>query len=124
MRLSKDRLEQFKQQLTVEKERLEKTFDIHRKEDMALDPEDLSDEMDMTSSHLNQNLIFRIRDRERVLLKKIDKALTKLDEGSFGTCEECSDPIELKRLLARPVATLCIKCKEEEEHRETTTQSI
>ena len=59
-----------------------------------------------------------LRDRERVLLRKIEKALEKIDAGEYGLCENCGDPIEVKRLEARPVTDLCILCKEEQEQME------
>ena len=62
--------------------------------------------------------ILRIKDRERKLINKIEKALEKIKDGSFGICEKCGEEISEKRLEARPVATLCIRCKEEEELRE------
>ena len=118
MPLSGKQLNYFKKVLIEEHKRLQSVFESHRKNNLALDSDDLMDETDMASSQINQNLTFRIRDRERVLLQKIEKALNKVADGSFGNCEECDDEIEFNRLKARPVATLCIKCKEEQEHRE------
>jgi DnaK suppressor protein len=86
--------------------------------DMKLDQGDLADEMDLASSEYLQSFQFRLRGRERTFLNKIDKALGKLKDGSFGTCEVCEEPIHTKRLEARPEATLCIKCKEEQEREE------
>jgi DnaK suppressor protein len=57
----------------------------------------------------------RLRDREQILLKKIDKALTKIEKGDYGICEKCGEEISVKRLEARPVTDLCIRCKEEQE---------
>lgn len=62
-----------------------------------------------------RNRTLRIRDRERKLLSKIDAALGRIDAGTFGECAECGDPIGSERLRARPVTTLCIGCKAEEE---------
>jgi len=67
-----------------------------------------------------RNLELRIRDRERKLIGKIDEALDRIERGMFGRCEECDDPIGADRLRVRPVTTLCIRCKEEEEARERT----
>ncbi len=67
-----------------------------------------------------RNRTLRIRDRERKLLGKIESALERIEEGTFGICEECGEPIGAERLRARPVTTLCIECKareEEAEHR-------
>ena len=60
----------------------------------------------------------RLRERERVLLQKIDAALAKIEAGTYGKCLSCGEDIGLKRLQARPVATLCIDCKSQQEKRE------
>jgi len=86
--------------------------------ELAVSPDDLPDETDLAASEVNQNLVFKLRDRERLLLMKIDEALGRVEEGSFGICLDCEEPIEPRRLEARPVSTLCIACKETEEHKE------
>lgn len=76
------------------------------------------DPTDRASMESDRNFELRIRDRERKLISKIKKALEKVEDGTFGFCEVCGEPIEFKRLEARPVTTLCIECKtmaEEEE---------
>lgn len=80
--------------------------------------EDLLDEVDLASSESDQNMNIRLRDRERTLLKKIDKALKKIEDGIYGVCESCGEEISAKRLEARPVTDLCIRCKEEQEKME------
>jgi len=87
-------------------------------QDMTLDASELPDEMDLASSEYMQSFTFRLRGRERVFLQKIEKALKKLDEDLFGVCEDCEDPISIKRLEARPETELCIRCKEDEERTE------
>jgi DnaK suppressor protein len=57
----------------------------------------------------------RIRDRERKLMDKIDQALSRIEDGTFGECEECGEMITVGRLKARPVTTLCIECKAKQE---------
>ena len=86
-----------------------------RNEEATLYKDDLPDEFDLASSEYAQSLVFRLRDREKWLLGKIDKALKKIDDGDFGICEDCGEDISIKRLEARPVTTLCIRCKEEQE---------
>ena len=86
--------------------------------ELAVSPDDLPDETDLAASEVNQNLVFKLRDRERLLLMKIDEALARVEEGNFGICLDCEEPIEPRRLEARPVSTLCIACKETEEHKE------
>jgi DnaK suppressor protein len=87
-------------------------------DDMALDTNDLPDEMDLASSEYLQSFTFRLRGRERSFLDKIEKALAKIEEGNFGNCEECEEEISIKRLEARPETTLCIRCKEDQERAE------
>lgn len=87
-------------------------------EDMALDTNDLPDEMDLAQSEYNQSFTFRLRGRERFFLQKIDRALKKLDDDEFGVCEDCGEEISEKRLEARPETTLCIRCKEDQERME------
>lgn len=77
--------------------------------------EDLLDEVDLASTESDQNMSIRLRDRERTLLKKIEKALVKIDQGEYGVCESCGEEIGVRRLEARPVTDLCIRCKEEQE---------
>lgn len=89
-----------------------------REQGMGVEKEDLADEVDLASTETGQTLNLRLRDRELVLLKKIDKTLEKIDEGEFGVCESCGEEIGMKRLEARPVTDLCIRCKEEQEHAE------
>ena len=111
-------LAKYKKLLLEEKQRIINNSKNALQNELALSPDDLPDETDLAASEVNQNLVFKLRDRERQLLSKIDQALLRIDDGSFGTCEECEEPIEPRRLEARPVSTLCIACKEREEHRE------
>ncbi len=108
----------FRKLLTEEKQRLLVNSQKVLANELALSPDDLPDETDLAVSAINQSLVFKLRDRERQLLSKVGFALQRLDEGTFGTCQECEEPIEPRRLEARPVSTLCISCKEREEHRE------
>jgi len=76
------------------------------------------DPTDRASMESDRNFELRIRDRERKLISKIKGALEKIEEGTFGTCEVCGEPIEFKRLEARPVTSHCIECKTDEEEEE------
>lgn len=80
--------------------------------------EDLPDVVDRSTTETDRNFTLRLLDRERKLLKKVDEALTRLDNGEFGICESCGEDIGKERLSARPVATLCIACKEAQEQNE------
>jgi len=104
--------------LLEEKQRILNNSKNAMRTELAVSPDDLPDETDLAASEVNQNLVFKLRDRERLLLMKIDEALARVEEGIFGICLDCEEPIEPRRLEARPVSTLCIACKETEEHKE------
>jgi DnaK suppressor protein len=111
-------LARFRKLLLEEKQRILNNSKNALKNDLALSQDDLMDETDLAASEVSQNLVFKLRDRERLLLSKIDDAMARIEEGSFGSCADCEEPIEARRLEARPMSTLCIACKEKEEHRE------
>jgi DnaK suppressor protein len=73
---------------------------------------------DRASSETDRAIELRARDRQRKLIAKIDAALARIDEGSYGYCEETGEPIALRRLDARPIATLSIEAQERHERRE------
>ncbi len=77
--------------------------------------ENFPDPTDRATLEADRNFMLRIRDRESKLIKKIKKALEKIETDTFGVCETCSDDIALKRMKARPVTTQCIGCKTKEE---------
>ncbi len=89
--------------------------------DIHLDPDDFPDEIDTASSESGLAFIGRLRERERVLIQKIEGALERIHEGVYGECTSCGEDIGLKRLEARPVATLCIDCKSQQEKLEGRT---
>ena len=78
----------------------------------------LTDPSDRATQEEEHAIELRTRDRERKLLRKIDQALERIDDGSYGYCEETGEPIGLKRLLARPTATLTVEAQERREKRE------
>ena len=116
--MNKKSLEKFKKLLTEERDSLIRKANDTLNRDAALDPNEMPDEIDQASAEYNQSFIFRIRDREKYYLSKVQKALAKIEAGTFGICEACEEPIALKRMEARPVTTLCIRCKEEQEMEE------
>jgi DnaK suppressor protein len=73
---------------------------------------------DRASSETDRTIELRARDRQRKLIAKIDGALTRIDDGTYGYCEETGEPISIKRLEARPIATLSIEAQERHERRE------
>jgi DnaK suppressor protein len=87
-------------------------------EDMSENAEHYSDPTDRASAESDRTFTLRLRDRDRKLIKKINEALERIDDGTFGVCEDCGDDIGIPRLKARPMTSLCIECKnirEEEE---------
>jgi DnaK suppressor protein len=73
---------------------------------------------DRASSETDRAIELRARDRQRKLIAKIDEALARIDDGSYGYCEETGEPISLRRLEARPIATLSVEVQERHERRE------
>ena len=86
--------------------------------DMIDEEETFPDPTDRASLESDRNFLLRIRDRERKLIVKIREALERIENGTFGICEVCGDEISEERLEARPVTTLCIDCKTDEEEKE------
>ncbi|GBE11881.1 RNA polymerase-binding transcription factor DksA [bacterium BMS3Bbin14] len=78
----------------------------------------IPDPNDRATVESDRNFELRIRGRERKLLDKIDEAIERIEDGSYGICDGCGGEIGLKRLEARPVATYCIECKTKQEQRE------
>src|SRR3954451_19101620 len=111
--MTKVQLKKFREMLEAKRAEIIKRAQQTLDEDMTLDANDLPDEMDLASSEYLQSFTFRLRGREKVFLEKIDRALGKIKDNTFGTCEECGEEISVKRLEARPETTLCIKCKED-----------
>jgi DnaK suppressor protein len=116
--LSQKQLDRFKGLLDEKRQRLIDQARETLSNEMILSPDDRFDEVDQASSEYMQAFSFRLRGRERFLMSKIEIALRKMEEGTFGICEECEEPISNKRLEARPEAPLCIQCKEAQEKEE------
>ena len=85
---------------------------------MTAQKENFPDPTDRASLEADRNFMLRIRDREHKLIKKIKKALDRIENGTFGVCDTCGEDISIKRLKARPVTTQCIDCKTKEEAQE------
>jgi DnaK suppressor protein len=118
--LNKKELKRFQEMLEEKRKVVVERARQMLSEGMVLDANDLPDEMDLASSEYIQSFEFRLRGREKSLLSKLDLALKKIDDGTFGICEICDEPIGKKRLEARPETSLCIKCKEDQEREERT----
>ena len=85
---------------------------------LQYEPNNFSDLADRASSETDRSLELRSRDRQRKLVGKIDEALSRIEDGSYGYCEETGEEISLKRLIARPIATLSIDAQELHERKE------
>jgi DnaK suppressor protein len=110
-------LAHFRNMLANMKRELSQDIDrtVHTMQDEATI---FADPNDRASQESDMSLELRNRDRERKLIKKIDETITKIDAGEYGYCDSCGVEIGLKRLEARPTATLCIDCKTLDELRE------
>lgn len=115
--MDQDKLEYFRQVLHEEMNTLlgeaGKTVS-----EMTAENVNFPDPTDRATQESDRSFELRIRDRERKLINKIKEALERLDQGEFGICELCGEDISEGRLKARPVTTLCIDCKIEEERKE------
>ncbi len=117
-RMAKEVLEEFQEILQEKRvaiiDKARSTID----EGMKLDEAELPDEYDQATSEYLQYFTLRLRGREKYFLDKIDQALARINEGTFGYCETCGEEIGMNRLRARPETTLCIRCKEAQEREE------
>jgi DnaK suppressor protein len=73
---------------------------------------------DQATAEIDRNFMLRLKGRERKLLKKIEEAIERIDQGIFGICDKCGLEINIKRLEARPVTSMCIECKTLQEEEE------
>ncbi len=117
--MNENQLEYFRQKLVQWKEDLlrDSANTLTDLKETALNEPDLNDR---ASNETDQSLELKTRDRMRKLIKKIDQALARIENGTYGYCEETGEPIGLARLEARPVATLCIEAQERHERSEKT----
>ena len=115
--MKKVELEEFRQLL---QEQMDQLLCVAGKTVSELTDEKINppDSIDQASLESERNFELRIRDREHKLISKIRQALDRIESGGFGECEDCGDPIGEARLKARPVTTLCIECKTEQERQE------
>ena len=115
--MDKATLKEFKELLEKQLAELLEDADKTANE-MADEKTNFPDPTDRASLESDRNFELRIRDRERKLIGKIREALERIEEGEFGLCEMCEEEIGIARLKARPVTTMCIDCKTEQERQE------
>src|SRR3989338_5989352 len=116
--LNKKQFESLKNLVVQEKHRVLSSLN-QECEAFKINSEDLTDEVDQASSDQTSSQILRFRNRDIFYVKKLTKAIEKMDKGEYGICEDCGDKIKFERLVARPTAELCIVCKEESEKEES-----
>ena len=121
-KIEKNLPEREKKILEIKKRLLNQKKTLLNEAGVALNvlPEDstFSEIGDLASAEIDRNFMLRLKGRERHLLKKIEAALEKIESRTYGICESCGCEIDIKRLEARPVTTLCIECKTEQEEEE------
>ncbi len=115
--MKKDEIEEYRQILQDQMDQLLQGAD-KTVSSMTDEKTNFPDPTDRASLESDRNFELRIRDRERKLISKIREAMERLEAGEFGICEECGEEIGRARLKARPVTTLCIECKTEQERQE------
>ncbi|PLX97847.1 MAG: RNA polymerase-binding protein DksA [Desulfuromonas sp.] len=115
--MNKKELKEFKQLLEKQLDELLEDAGKTASE-MADEKANFPDPTDRASLESDRNFELRIRDRERKLIGKIREALERIEDGEFGFCESCEEEIGIARLKARPVTTMCIDCKTEQERQE------
>lgn len=111
-------IEYFRKLLTGRLEEAQQNGDLTI-EELTGSNEVFADPADRATAESDRAFTLRLRDRERRLIRKIQGALKRIEDGTYGVCEECGEDISLARLKARPVTRLCINCKarqEEDEH--------
>jgi DnaK suppressor protein len=117
--MDKKRLETFKIILLKQRQQILNGGLINNSEDLHISEEDLSDETDLATSMISQQISCSIRDRELYKLRRIDMALERVNDGTYGHCEECEEEISHKRLENQPWSELCIVHAEEKEREES-----
>lgn len=117
--MNASQLEYFKQKLIKWREELQKETveTLHHMQEESLNEPDINDR---ASTETDRSMELRTRDRERKLIQKINQALERIDDGTYGFCEETGVPIGIARLNARPIATLCLEAQELHERLEKT----
>ena len=116
--MNKEKLKKFKKLFEAQRQSLLFNDRILR-DDFGVCEDDRYDEVDQATTDVEQSMRMRLRNRESLYIKKVEEALLRIEEGIFGECDACGEDIELRRLEARPTATLCVGCKEDQERKES-----
>ena len=111
--MTQKELDKYRQLLLQMKTQILNGGMINRNEDLHISTDDLADEADIASNVIDQEVSLSMRNREMGKLRQIEQALQRIEEGTFGICEECDEDIGKKRLQNQPFTTLCITHAEE-----------
>ena len=106
-------MQDIKTMLLKEKENL--IEEILKNKEQVVTEHEIGDEIDSSVEEQERKLTMLLQDREQEKLEKIEDAIRRIEENSYGNCEECGEPISKKRLMIVPFAKLCINCQQEEE---------
>lgn len=110
-----EKLQHFRQKLLTARGKIVNSGIMNDFDDLHIKSDDLADEADLANSTINQQITFSIREKEMVKLKRIEAALARVEDGSYGICVESGEEIEVKRLETQPWAEFCIEVAEERE---------
>ena len=123
--LSREELENFRSLLLIERDKLlEKSQQLVKAGNIELDKNEMLDEVDLASATTEQNLTFKLLDRDRKLLGEIEHALEKIKTGEYGFCEGTGEPIPKRRLEVRPWCRHSVKYKEQLERMKKTGRGV
>lgn len=113
--MNKKQYDELKNQLLSMKEAILNGSILTQRDDLHVSSDDLADEADLANSVVEQQVSFNMRQRELDKLRQIDEALHRIENGTYGECEDCGEPIGFKRLKNQPFTELCITHAEEAE---------
>lgn len=116
--MNQKELKEFKEKLLMIKSTILNSGVLRSTEDLTISSDDLPDEADLANNVINQQVTFNMRNRELDKLKNIEMALMRIEEGTYGVCEDCEEPIGMKRLNNQPWAEMCITHAEELERQQ------
>ena len=121
--MEKKKLDYYKNKLLDARNKILNSGILSNFEDLQINSDELADEADLASSTIHQQVSFSIREKEMNKLRRIDAALERIEEGTYGVCIESGDEIEPKRLETQPWAEFCLEVAEEKEREAAQMQS-
>lgn len=116
--------DKFKTQLLEEKTKILNSGILSSVEDLHVSTDDLAEDGDLANTVINQQVMFSMRNREMTKLRAIEEALERIEDGTYGLCEDCDEPINEKRLSVQPWTSLCIEHAEERERENTGFKKV